>query len=141
MNRFFSPAPLWQSTGLALVRFAVGIFFIYHGWEMFDQAIINRYLGWDQFKNPTGKFMVYSGKAGELIAGVLLVLGLLTRIACLLIIGVMGYIAFFVGKGIIWYDDQHPFLFVLLGFVFIFTGPGDFSLDKLIFKKKAFRKT
>ena len=140
MNRFFSPAPLWQSTGLALVRLAVGIFFIYHGWEMFDQAIINRYLGWEQFKNPSGKLMVYSGKAGELIAGILLVLGLFTRIACLLIIGVMGYIAFFVGKGIIWYDDQHPFLFVLLGFVFFFTGPGDFSLDKLIFKKKV-RKT
>ncbi|HEX6845576.1 MAG TPA: DoxX family protein [Chitinophagaceae bacterium] len=135
MNNFFSPAPLWQSTGLALVRFAVGIFLIYHGWEIFDETIVNKYLGWDQFKTPSGKFMVYSGKAGEFIAGILFFLGLLTRIACLLTIGVMGYIAFFVGKGIIWYDDQHPFLFVLLGFVFFFTGPGNFSLDKLIFKK------
>jgi len=65
-----------------------------------------------------------AGKAAELISGILFVLGLFTRIACLLIIGVMCYITFFLGKGIIWYDDQHPFLFILLALVFFFTGAG-----------------
>ena len=135
MNRFFSPAPLWQTAGLALVRLTVGAFLIYHGAEMFDETIINRYLSWDQFKNPYGKFLVYSGKTGELISGILLTLGLFTRIACIIIIGVFSYITFFLGKGIIWYDDQHPFLLVLFGLLFFFTGPGNFSLDKMIFKK------
>jgi hypothetical protein len=47
----------------------------------------------------------------------------------------MSYIAFFVGHGKVWYEDQHPFLLVLLAMVFFFTGPGNISLDKMIFKK------
>lgn len=80
--------------------------------------------------------MVYIGKAAELVGGILLSLGLFTRIACVILIIVMSYIAFFVGHGKIWYEDQHPFLFVLLAFIFFFTGPGNFSLDKLIFNNK-----
>ena len=135
MNKFFSSAPLWQSGGLALVRLTVGAFLIYHGSEMFNETIIARYLNWEPFKNPYGKFLVYSGKAGELIAGILLAIGLFTRIACVIMIGVFSYITFFLGKGIIWYDDQHPFLLVLFGLLFFFTGPGNFSFDKMIFKK------
>jgi putative oxidoreductase len=136
MKIFFSSAPLWQTTGLTLVRWALGVFLIYHGLEIFDESIINKYLSWDAFKNPSGKFLVYAGKAGELIAGILFVLGLFTRIASLLTIGVMGFITFFLGNGIIWQNDQHPFLFVLLALVFFFTGPGNFSLDKMIFNNK-----
>ena len=136
MKEFFSSGPLWQTGGLTLVRWAVGAFLIYHGCEIFNEAIINKYLQWEQFKTSNGKFLVYCGKSAELISGILFVLGLFTRIACLLIIGVMCYITFFLGKGIIWYDDQHPFLFVLLALVFFFTGPGNFSLDKMIFNKK-----
>ena len=136
MIKFFSPYPLWQTAGLALVRWAVGAFLIYHGLEIFNETIVNKYLQWDQFKNSNGKLLVYSGKVAELTAGILFVLGLFTRIACLLVIGVMCYITFFLGKGIIWYDDQHPFLFVLLALAFFFTGPGNFSLDKMIFNNK-----
>lgn len=135
MNKSFSSAPLLQSGGLALVRLTVGAFLIYHGSEMFNETIIARYLNWEQFKHPYGKFLVYSGKAGELIAGILLAIGLFTRIACVIMIGVFSYITFFLGKGIIWYDDQHPFLLVLFGLLFFFTGPGNFSFDKMIFKK------
>lgn len=136
MNSFFTSSPLWQTTGLTLVRLTLGIFLIYHGWEIFDSAKMNEYLKWDAFKNSSGKIMVYSGKTAELVAGILFVLGLFTRIASLLTIGVMSYIALFLGNGIIWNNDQHPFLFVLLALVYFFTGPGDFSLDKVIFKKK-----
>jgi uncharacterized membrane protein YphA (DoxX/SURF4 family) len=135
MKNFFSSFPLWQTAGLTMVRLTLGAFLLYHGWEIFDESIINKYLQWDIFKNSSGKFLVYAGKAGELIAGILFVLGLFTRIASLLTIGVMGYISFFIGNGVIWQNDQHPFLFVLLALVFFFTGPGNFSLDKLIFNK------
>ncbi len=40
---------------------------------------------------------------------------------------------FFVGHGKIWYEDQHPFLFVLLAFVFFFIGGGKWSVDYLLF--------
>jgi uncharacterized membrane protein YphA (DoxX/SURF4 family) len=98
---------------------------------------MKEYATWGMFKkNSSPSFMPYLGKVSELIAGLLLTLGLLTRAACILVIGTLGYISFFVGNGKIWYEDQYPFLFVLLALVFIFTGPGNFSLDKKIFDKK-----
>jgi putative oxidoreductase len=136
MHKFFSAAPLWQANGLALIRMIVGFFMIYHGWELFSQEKMNGYLDWDLFKNsPAGKFMVYTGKAAELVAGILLLLGLFTRVAAFILVITMAYIAFFIGKGKVWYEDQHPFLFVLLGMVFIFCGPGSWSIDKLRLKR------
>ena len=134
MNKFFSPGPVWQTMGLILIRITLGLFLIYHGWEILDPVKMKEYQQWDAFKNPSGEFMVYAGKAAELVAGILYVVGFLTRFASLLVIGTMGYIAFFLGNGIIWNNDQHPFLFILLALVFFFTGPGKLSLDKMIFK-------
>ena len=137
MKRFFSSAPLWQTTGLTLVRLIVGFFMMYHGFEIFNEKIMNGYLQWDMFKNSSSaKTMVYIGKATELLGGILLFLGLFTRVACLLLIITMSYITFFVGHGKIWYEDQHPFLFVLLGAVFLFIGGGPLSIDYFLFKNK-----
>jgi len=110
---------------------------IYHGWEVFDTKTMNSYLEWDMFKNSSfSKFMIYAGKGAELVGGIFLLLGLFTRIALLVLIGTLAYIAFFVGHGKIWYEDQYPFLFVLLFLVLFFTGPGKFSLDYKLFGNK-----
>ena len=136
MNRFLSPSPVLLNQGIALVRMIVGFFMIYHGWEVFDSKTMEGYLGWDLFKNMSaGKFLVYLGKGTELVGGVFLFIGLFTRLACLVLIITMLYITFVVSHGKIWYEDQHPFLFVLLGFVFLFTGPGSMSLDRILFQK------
>ena len=137
MKRFFSPLPLWQNNGLAVIRIIVGGFLIYHGCEMFDTPVMNEYFKWDMFKDSSmATVSVYGGKVAELLSGILLVLGLFTRLACIILICTLGYIAFFVGHGKIWYEDQYPFLFVVIGVIFIFTGPGSFSLDNVIFKTK-----
>ena len=133
MKSFFYPGPLWQGNGLFLIRIIFSIFLVIHGIEVFDPEKMKNYIGWDTFK--TSSWLPYLGKATEFIAGILLLLGLFTRIACLLTMGTFGYITFLVGNGKFWMEDQHPFLFVLLALVFIFTGPGNFSLDKMIFKK------
>jgi putative oxidoreductase len=136
MNKFLSPSPLWQTTGLTLIRLTVAFFMIYHGAEIFSAEKMNEYLKWDLFKNDSGKTMVYIGKGAELVGGLFLFIGLFTRIAALVLAGTMGYIAFFVGHGKIWYEDQHPFLFVLLILVFFFTGPGRLSVDHYLFGRK-----
>ncbi len=137
MNKFFSSSPYAFNSGLLLVRVVIGMFLIYHGWEIFNKAKMNEYLTWDAFRYASaGTFLVYAGKAAELIAGILLLLGLFTRIAALLVIGALGYIAFNLGNGIIWNNDQHPFLFVLFGILFLFTGPGTISMDYFLFKRK-----
>ena len=137
MKKLLSPSPLWQDSGLAFIRIIVGSFMIFHGWEVFDAEKMKVYLTWDSFKGfSSPSFMVYMGKIAELIAGILMTIGLFTRPATLVLIFTMLYISFLVGHGKVWYEDQHPFLFVLLGLVFFFTGPGKLSVDQLLFRNK-----
>jgi putative oxidoreductase len=134
MNKFLSPSPIWQNAGLFLVRIIIGAFLIYHGKEVFDAVKMKEYAGWANFKSSS--YMPYLGKGAEFVAGVLLMLGLFTRVAALIIIGTFTYIAFFIGHGKIWYEDQYPLLFAMLGLMFSFTGPGALSLDGMFFKTK-----
>jgi putative oxidoreductase len=137
MNKFFSPSPLWQTAGLWFIRIIVGFFMIYHGWEVFSEEKMKPYLDWDSFKGfASPELIVYTGKIAELVAGIFLMIGLFTRLASLVLIFTMLYISFFVGHGKIWYEDQHPFLFVLLGLVFFFTGSGKWSVDQFLLKKR-----
>jgi putative oxidoreductase len=137
MKKFFSTQPLFFNGGLFLIRIALGFFMVFHGWEIFSKAKMDEYASWDTFKNSFSPvFMVYLGKGAELVGGILLMVGLLTRLGALMIIFTMAYIALIVGKAIVWYDDQYPFLFVLLALVFFFTGPGKYSLDAAMQTKK-----
>lgn len=140
MNKLFSTNPFFLMGGLAIIRIIIGCFLVYHGSEVFDKNKMNEYAAWDVFKNSFSPSLVaYLGKAAELIAGLLLLPGLFTRIASLIIIATFVYIPFFVGGGKIWYEDQYPFLFALFGCVFFFAGPGKWSLDHVLFDKKTVR--
>jgi putative oxidoreductase len=135
MNAFFSTAPINLHKALAAIRIIVGLLLVYHGQEVFNPELMNGYAEWETFKDMPANMMVYAGKGAELIAGVLLTLGLYTRLSALITIGTFAYITFFVGHGHFWYEDQHPFMFVLFGLLFFFTGPGVWSLDGILFGK------
>jgi putative oxidoreductase len=62
--------------------------------------------------------------------------GLITRIAAVLMVTDMLFICFKIGSGKFYYEDQHPFLFALIALVFFFTGPVKWSLDMLWFGKR-----
>jgi len=131
MNHFFSSSPFRLNKVVALLRIAVGAMTVYHGQEVFDAEIMSSYLGWDVFQFPGAKLMVYGGKSAELAGGLFLLLGLFTRVGAILIIGTLSFVTFFVGHGRFWYEDQHPFMFVLFGILFLFSGPGAWSVDGL----------
>jgi putative oxidoreductase len=133
--RFLDPTPFAVDKVLACIRIIVGALLIYHGQEIFHKDIMDGYVTWDAFKGPLATTLVYVGKVAELLSGILLFLGFLTRIGALLCIGVLSYVTFAVGQGRFWYEDQHPFMFVLFGVLFLFTGPGAWSVDGLIFRK------
>jgi putative oxidoreductase len=137
MNKFFSPSPIAINQGIAWVRIMVGALMAYHGQEVFNPQLMNEYSTWDTFDKSNALLLVYVGKSSELIAGISLMLGLFTRIGALITIGTLSYITFFIGHGKFWYEDQHPFMFVLFGLLFLFTGPGAWSLDALIFKRRS----
>jgi putative oxidoreductase len=96
------------------------------------------YAGWFTergYSNPAA--WAYAGKIAELVAGTGFLLGIFTRLTSLTAIAAFTGIIFILGdKGKILQGDQHPFLFILLALVFIFTGPGAFAIDNLLFKKR-----
>ncbi len=108
---------------------------IYHGWEIFDSEKMNEYSKWmTDLKFPAPAFMAYLGKGSELIGGILLLIGWLTRPAAIILAITMSAIAFGMGHGRIFTEDQHPFLFVVLSMVFVFTGAGRYSIDRYLDK-------
>ena len=135
-NLFFTQ-PLWQNSGLAILRIITGLLITYHGWEVFDSNKINEYLKWEVIKSlPAPTFMVYLGKLLELSTGILFVLGLFTRVAALFMAIVMLFICFKIGNGKFYYVDQTPILFAMLAMVFFFMGPLKWSVDRYIFRSK-----
>jgi putative oxidoreductase len=140
IRTFFSPGGLWQNSGIAMIRIIVGVFMIYHGWEVFDANKMNEYSKWlTDIKFPSPGFLAYLGKSIELISGILITVGLFTRLAIIPLAITMAIICFGIGKGRVFMEDQHPFLFILLAFVFFFTGPGKWSLDYLLFERKSYK--
>lgn len=136
MKGIFSSSPLWPGGGHALVRIIFGLLLIYHGMEIFDPVVMQGYTSWDVFKGRMATLMVYTGKSSEFVAGVLITLGLFTRISSFMVMCTFTFITFFVGNGKFWYEDQHPFMFLLFGALFLFIGPGPWNLDAVIFRKK-----
>lgn len=130
-----STRPLFYETGLSSIRIFVGLLMTYHGWEVFDSTKMQPYFEWEQIKALPlpAEFMAYLGKGLELLTGICLTIGFLTRIASLVMALNMAFITFFIGNGIFWYQDQHPFLFVVIGAIFFFTGPIKWSVDQKVF--------
>ena len=121
---------------IGALRIMVGLMMVYHGQEVFNAKLMDGYTQWDVCPPTMARIMVYVGKSSELIAGILLTLGLLTRVGALILAGTMLYITFFVRQGRFWYQEQHPFMFVLFGILFFFAGPGAWNLDNKIFATK-----
>jgi len=129
MKSLFSSSPLWPTGGHALVRIIFGLLLVYHGIEVFRPDVMQGYMTWSMFQGRMASLMVYTGKSSEFVAGVFITLGLFTRISSFLVMCTFTFITFFVGNGKFWYEDQHPFMFVLMGSVFFIHGPGAWSVD------------
>jgi putative oxidoreductase len=112
---------------------------IRHGIEVFEKDLMVDYgKRLTDLNFPAPQFMAYMGKSTELIGGISLLFGFLTRLIAIPTMVAFLFITFGMGNGKILMDDQHPFLFVLLLFIFFSVGPGKFSLDYLLFDKKKF---
>jgi putative oxidoreductase len=135
-NKFFSADAVWQGNILALVRMTIGLFLIYHGAEIFDKTKMDDYAKWvPDMKLGSPLFASYLGKTLELISGVLLLMGFLTRLACVFILLTFLMITFYIGEGRVLMEEQHPFMFCIFAFLFLFLGAGKWSVDRRVFKR------
>lgn len=140
MNWLTTPAPvLAVSTATLLVRVVVGAAFVLHGWPKIQNPT-----GWMGGGTDTPPGFMQAAAAGlEVCGGVLLALGLLTRVAAVGLAGVM------VGALVLYHAPQNtPFVstggpsweltavYLTVMLLMAATGPGAWSLDAALFRRR-----
>jgi putative oxidoreductase len=122
---------------VVLLRMLVGIYFIYHGRDFFNEKAIQGFAGYleNDLHFPLPLFMAYLRTGGELFGGIMLLLGLFTRLGAFLIMVTMLVATITAAKGDIFGDGEITFLYTIVCLVLIFIGAGKYSLDYLLSKK------
>jgi len=137
IKRLFNPNPDVPGF-MIIVRIMTGIIIANYGLEVFSKEHMSGNVKWlTDIHFPLPFIMAYIGKGIEFVGGVMLVLGLLTRLSCIALIADMMVIIFIMGHGKIFGDEQLAFLLMLLFIVFAINGAGRWSIDKVIFDRKA----
>ena len=121
------------SFSFLLLRVAMGGLMIPHGYK----KLVNFAEKSSTFADPFhigGTLSMGLTIFAEFFCAILVVLGLMTRLACIPLIIAMTVVVFYSHNGEIFGEGELPALF-LAGFIVIFfTGPGKLSLDRVIGK-------
>jgi len=143
MNRLIAPAPPWAtSSAILLVRLVVGAAFVLHSLPKFQNPF-----GWMTAmgaENAPPGFIQALAPVCEMAGGILLAIGLFTRVACLMLVSVMiGALALvhiphgdpFVGKP---GQPSAELAVVYLSFSLLVAaiGAGAYSLDAVLFAER-----
>ncbi len=134
-NKLLTSNSLNTDLATLVLRLIFGGMFIYHGYLKVE--------GFSQYNSMMPDYLGIGNKATyilvmctELIGGIFIVLGFITRLAIIPIFTVVN-VAFFVAH------KNDPFMSKMLLFVYIFlciviflSGSGRFSIDNLLFRKK-----
>jgi putative oxidoreductase len=137
----------FASVGLLLIRVFLGLGLAAHGYEKyFGEHGIAGFAGFLKSLNvPSPEIAAYMSASTELVGGILVAIGLLTRpVAAIMAIN-MFVAAFTAHKGSYFITNNPPGMeYALnLGIVFLalaFTGPGRISLDYSMFSKRRGRR-
>jgi putative oxidoreductase len=128
-----------QWLGLLAVRVALGCGFLFHGSQKIP-------LKWDQFDwgaawvakvssmAPTP--LLYAAAWTELLAGLGVLLGLLTRWAGVGLCCVMGYAIFVIHWNDPFAKKELAFIYAAAALLLVTAGAGPVSLDRLIFERR-----
>lgn len=131
MNKFFATEKVGNSASTALLclRLAAGVAFMMHGWPKIQHPF--NWMGPDAPIPPVFQFLA---AFSEFFGGLAWVLGLLTPLASLGIFTTMVVAVYthaskgdpFVGRG---GSYELALIYLCVAMIFIFIGPGRFSLD------------
>jgi putative oxidoreductase len=121
------------SFALLVLRLAIGGLMFPHGYK----KLMNFAAKSSTFTDPFhigGPASMGLTIFAEFFCAVLIVLGLMTRLATIPLIVTMSVALFIAHKGEIFGDGEHATLYLAGYIVLLFTGPGKISMDKLIGK-------
>lgn len=124
--------------GLLLLRCALGVIFVYYGYPKLFGDTPRTVEAFVKLGFPS--YFAYIAGIVEFFGGCLLIAGLFTRIAGLLLAGEMVVAIWKVhlGKGILAVSEyQFPLALAAAAFALVTTGAGVISFDGVLFKDKA----
>ncbi|HEV7348984.1 DoxX family protein [Telluribacter sp.] len=133
-KKIFNPLPLPSPAnwGVLILRVGMSLLMLHYGY-----AKLGRYLSGDRgFADPIGigeEATFLLAIFAEFVCSVLLILGLTTRLALLPLIGTMLVAALIIHANDPWDKQEHPIVFLIPYLTLFLTGPGRFSLDKVLF--------
>lgn len=123
-----------------LLRYWLGFMLMYHSyWAFFEPGGMQdftMYLSNNNFVFP--KVLAVLAKSIEFFGGLLLVIGLWTRLVSFLMILVLGVAVFFMHKGLFWSEGELAFCYVLMAVILFFNPNIPF---KLLNKKQKIRES
>jgi putative oxidoreductase len=122
----------------ALFRAVMGLLILNHGLVVFNAEKMDQMAGFlgESLSMPMPMLMAYLAKGSEFFGGVLLVLGLFTRFACIPLFIAMAVAAFATHEGKIFSEAEPAFMYLVLFCAIFLAGSGKWSLDNLLFAKR-----
>lgn len=126
---------------MTIIRICTGVGFIIQGLNVLNSGYMDGHVSiFADFHNlPMPEALAYLSKGGELVLGILLVLGLFTRVAALMLIINMTVATFYALGGDIFstenYQAQLSWFYLIVGFAIFVSGPTAYSLDERMTKE------
>lgn len=141
---FYSDWHTGRDLGLLLIRLVFGLVLLYgHGFEKISVILSGQEI---QFMDPIGigtQTSYYLAAFAEGVCAILLILGLFSRLAAFILsvnfVVIFIFHAFMAGDGFAVLELRFLYLFAFIALTF--TGPGRFSLDWLLFRRKSAMET
>ncbi|HQW44153.1 MAG: DoxX family protein [Chitinophagaceae bacterium] len=121
------------SFALLLLRLSLGGLMIPHGYQKL-MSFASKSSGFSDPFHIGGPASMSLTIFAEFFCAIFIVLGLMTRLACVPLITAMSVALFYAHHGEVFGDGEHAALYLLGYAALFFTGPGKISMDRLIGK-------
>jgi putative oxidoreductase len=133
MNNFKMIAP---DLGLLWLRLMMGLGMAYHGYgKVFGGYMPKVIEGVGGLGFPAPTFFAWAASLSELVGGLLIALGLGTRIAAFFVAFTMAVAAFRAHANDPFQVKELALAYLVISIAFMLTGPGAYSLDRRLCRK------
>lgn len=128
--------PVFLDIALLIIRVFVGFAMISHGFPKLQQLFSGDEIKFYDFLGMGSKFTLILAVFAEFVCSIFLILGLFTRISVVFLFITMIIAGFVVHSSDEFSKREMSFLYLSIYTLFLAIGPGKYSVDSMISKRK-----